>query len=296
MTRRRGALYFNPSSGARDPEMSSAVRSAAEDAGLEFVELQKSLDVQADIRARMAAGERMFIASGGDGTIHTVAQPLIGSEATLGILPTGTFNHFARDLKIPLDWREALEVALQGEVMDVDTAKVNEYYFLNNISIGIYPEIVEHREQFRKLGKWKAYRKAVWQTLRKLHHVSLVVESEHNMEAIRTHVFLVSVNPYDVFTFGLIAPRTTLGGGQLCAYWLPHMQKIQLIRTLARYFRGKMEPGGDVRSLRTAALRVQTSRSKLKVGMDGELYEMKTPLVMSLVPMSLRVKVPRTVA
>ncbi len=292
-TRPRGALYFNPSSGARDPGMGEAMRGRVTAEGIDFVVLEESLDLAADVKARLAAGQTLFIASGGDGTLHGVSQQLVGTDAVLGIIPAGTFNHFARDLSIPLDWASALEIALTGQTTEVDTGCANGVYFLNNISIGLYPQIVEHREQFRKLGKWRSYRKATWQAFRKLHHVSLVLETPHTLETVKTHVFLVSVNPYDVFTFGMIAPRTTLGGGQLCIYWLPYMQKFQLIRTMARYFRGKMMPGGDVRSLRATSLKVQTSRSKLRVGMDGELSDMQTPLVLTLVPKSLRVKVPR---
>ncbi len=292
-TRLRGALYFNPSSGARDPEMAQEIRDRIANQGIDFIEIRESLDLVADIKARIESGQNLFVAVGGDGTLHGVAQALVGTDAVMGIIPAGTFNHFARDLQIPLEWSEALEVALHGETTEVDTGRANSDYFLNNISIGLYPEIVEQREQFRKLGKWRAYRKATWQAFRKLHHVSLIVETPHSLEAVKTHVFLVSVNPYDVFTFGLIAPRTTLGGGQLCIYWLPYMQKFELIRTMARYFRGKMMPGEDVRSLRTTSLKVQTSRSKLRIGMDGELFDMKTPLVLTLEPKSLRVKVPR---
>jgi diacylglycerol kinase family enzyme len=292
MTETRGALYFNPSSGARDPAIRDGLIPRCGEQGIDLVDIEPSLDLADDIRKRYDAGQRLFIAAGGDGTIHTVVQPLVNSEATLAVLPVGTFNHFARDLKIPLDWSEAFDVAMSGATIQVDAGAVNDQYFLNNISIGLYPDIVEEREQLRHYGKWKSYRRAAYAALHKFHHVHLNVETPHRLENLKTHVFLVSVNPYDVFSFGLIAPRETLGGGQLTVYWLPYMQKLQLIRTLARYFRGKMEPGADFLWMRTASLRVQTSR-QLKVGMDGELHELKPPLVIRAVPKSVLVKVPR---
>lgn len=292
-----GALYFNPSSGARDPEIATGVRARAAESSIDVVEIQPGLDIAADIRERMAAGQRLFIASGGDGTIHTVCQPLVNSDAVLGILPVGTFNHFARDLQIPLDWREALEVALGGETIQVSAASINEQFFVNNISIGLYPLIAAEREQLRKVySKWKAYRKATWAAFRKLHHVSLVVESSHQMQTIKTHVFVVSVNPYDIEAFGIVAPRTTFEGGNLSVYWLPDLQKAALIRTLARYFSGKAVPGTDFRSLHTTQLRVQTSHHTIRVGMDGELYDLEPPLVIRPVPKSLQVRVPRQAA
>jgi YegS/Rv2252/BmrU family lipid kinase len=287
-----GALYFNPSSGDRDPEIASAVRERAAAEGIEVVKVSEGLEIGADIRERMGRGEKLFIAAGGDGTIHTVVQALVNTEATLGILPVGTFNHFARDLGIPLGWSEAFDVAVEGKRIEVSAGSVNGHYFLNNLSIGLYPHVAEERERLRQYSKWKAYRKAAFSALREFHHVSLVVETPHHIETIKTHVFMVAVNPYDLESFGIVAPRVTLEGGQLSVYWLPYMQKAELVRVLARYFRGKAIPGTDFRSMYTPELRVQTSRSKLKVGIDGELYEMEPPLVIRPFPKSVRVRVP----
>ena len=129
--------------------------------------------------------------------------------------------------------------------------------------------------------------------LRRLEHVSLVVETPHHLETIRTHVFIVAVNPYDLEQFGIVAPRATLEGGSLSVYWLSDPRRPALIRALARYYRGKATPGTDFRSLQTSQLRVQTSQMLLKLGMDGELYELPTPIMIRAVPKSLLVRVPR---
>ena len=289
-----GAIYFNPSSGARDPQIAAGVRESAAEYSVDVVEIRPGLDIGADIRSRMAEGQRLFVASGGDGTIHSVIQPLVNTDAVLGVLPVGTFNHFARDMKIPLGWRAALDVALNGRTIQVNTASVNDQFFVNNLSIGLYPLIAAEREQIRKLyPKWRAYQKAAWTAYRKLHHVSLVVESPHQMQTVRTHVFVVAVNPYDIETFGIVAPRTTVEGGNLSVYWLPEMQKTSLIRTMARYFSGKAVPGTDFHSMQMPVLKVQTSHHHIRLGMDGELYDLKPPLLIQAIPKSLQVRVPR---
>ena len=68
-------------------------------------------------------------------------------NATLAVIPIGTYNHFARDLGIPTEWRAALEVALRGETRVIDTARVNDRFFVNNLSMGLYPELVARREE-----------------------------------------------------------------------------------------------------------------------------------------------------
>src|SRR5206468_3987368 len=80
----------------------------------------RGVDVSATVREQIRQGRKLSVAAGGDGTISSVVQALVNSEAVLGVLPLGTYNHFARDLGIPLDWREALSVALTGTVRQVD--------------------------------------------------------------------------------------------------------------------------------------------------------------------------------
>ena len=108
MPTKRGALFLNPSAGARHAvEELAALQVAAEEGGLDVVRVMRGVDVSAIIRRQMSEGRKLFVAAGGDGTISTVIQPLVNSEATLGVIPLGTFNHFARDVGIPLDWRAA---------------------------------------------------------------------------------------------------------------------------------------------------------------------------------------------
>src|SRR6185436_8967076 len=69
----------------------------------------------ADEAARSDA--EILVAAGGDGTINSVASAAIQSGKTLGILPFGTMNHFAKDLHIPLDLERAVETIVAGHVV-----------------------------------------------------------------------------------------------------------------------------------------------------------------------------------
>jgi diacylglycerol kinase family enzyme len=221
-------------------------------------------------------------------------QALVHSDAALGVLPIGTYNHFARDLGIPLDWRSALQVALTGECRQIDTGRVNERFFINNVSLGLYPELVALREERgRDYPRWKARLYAAYTTFRKYPHVTLTVESDARHEAIRTHVFTVSNNSYELEQVGIEAPRSRMTEGRLSVYWLPHTPRVQLMRMVARYLAGRVRTIPGFRSFRTLRMRVQSSRSHLKVGIDGEVFSLPVPLVITTVPQSLLVRVPR---
>lgn len=270
------------------------MRAAAAEAHLEVIDLSRDVDITATVRDQLRRNVRIVIAAGGDGTIHHVMQGVVHTDATLGVLPVGSFNHFAKDLGIPLDWRSALDVALTGQIRQIDTGRLNDRFFVNNVSIGLYPELVARREERgRDYPRWKARMYAAYSTLRKYPHVTVVVESEFHQELIRTHVFMVSNNSYDLSRIGIEAPRTNLGEGQLSVYWLPHTPRLQLMKFVARYLAGRMREVPGFRSFRTRRMRIQSSRPHLDVGIDGEVFTMQTPLVMTIVPQSLNVRVPR---
>jgi diacylglycerol kinase family enzyme len=291
----KGIVFLNMTSGVKLPPAEvDALLGAANGAGLEIIQLARDVDVAAVCRDAIRRGTRLFIAAGGDGTIHHVVQAVVHTDAVLGVIPIGTYNHFARDLGIPLDWRAALEVALTGERRQIDTARVNDQFFVNNVSMGLYPELVARREEKgRDYPRWKARLHATYVTLRKYPHVTFTVESDHHQELIRTHIFMVSNNSYDLSRMGIEASRNTLEEGRLSVYWLPHTPRLQLMKFVARYLAGRVRDVPGFRSFRTLRMRVQSSRPFLHVGVDGEVFTMRTPLSITIVPQSLLVRVPR---
>jgi len=288
-------MFFNPSSGAKTSLAElSALEQEASDAGLEVVRVAHGLDCVSLIRDRMREGIRLFVAAGGDGTINSVIQPLIHTDAILGVIPAGTYNHFAKDLGIPLSWREALEVVVSGATRPIDTARINERFFVNNISMGLYPELVARREEKgRDYPRWKARLYAAFGTLQKFPHVAVTLDSEHHQEVIRTHVLMISNNSYDLSRLGIEAPRLALEEGRLSVYWLPHMPRLALTRFVAHYLAGRVREAPGFRSFRTSRIKVDSSKHHLHIGVDGEVVTMATPLLITIAPQSLSVKVPR---
>ncbi|HUP50276.1 MAG TPA: diacylglycerol kinase family protein [Thermoanaerobaculia bacterium] len=293
----RGTLFLNAKSGPRLPgRQSEALVEAAREGGLEVVPFTRELDVTAVVRDELRRGRTLFVAAGGDGTVNSVMQGLVQHpEACLGVIPTGTYNHFARDLGIPLDWREALDVALSGARRTVDTARVNDRFFVNNVSIGLYAELVARREEKgRDYPRWKARLLAAYATFRKYPHVTLAIETAHHQELVRTHVFMVSNNSYELSRIGIEASRTLLREGRLSVYWLPHLSRRRLMRFMARYLAGRVRETPGFRSFRTSGMKVQSSRPSLKAGVDGEVLALATPVTITIVPQSLEVMVPHS--
>jgi diacylglycerol kinase family enzyme len=288
-------MFFNPSSGLKMAAAEQdALQHAARDAGFEVIRVSHDLDCAALIRQRMNEGVRVFVAAGGDGTINTVIQPLVNTDAIFGVIPVGTYNHFAKDLGIPLAWRDALDVILTGTIKPIDTARINERFFVNNVSMGLYPELVARREEKgRDYPRWKARLFAAFATLRKYPYIAVTLDSEHHHEVIRTHVLMISNNSYDLSRLGIEAPRLALEEGRLSVYWLPHVRRLALTSFIAHYLAGRVHTAPGFRSFRTSQVRVQSTKQHFHVGIDGEVVTMENPLVITTVPQALSVKVPR---
>jgi YegS/Rv2252/BmrU family lipid kinase len=291
----KGVLFFNPSSGVKTPAAElSALQQSASDAGLEVIQVTRDLDCASLIRDRLREARRRVGAAGGDGTINTVIQPLVHTEAILGVIPVGTYNHFAKDLGIPLAWRDALEVVMSGETKPIDAARINDRFFVNNVSMGLYPELVARREEKgRDYPRWKARLYAAYATLQKYPHVAVTLDTEHHHEVIRTHVLMISNNTYDLSRLGIEAPRRALEEGRLSIYWLPHVPRLALTSFVAHYLAGRVREAPGFRSFRTSRAKIQSSKSHLHLGIDGEVVTMNTPLTITIVPQSLSVKVPK---
>src|SRR5688572_24668772 len=110
----------------------SARSSASVDHAQRLREAFQAEGIDADVRptlgpdladhARRAARERptAVVAAGGDGTVSGVAGGLAGGDIPLGIIPLGTLNHFAKDLKLPIELEPAIEMIRSGNVREVD--------------------------------------------------------------------------------------------------------------------------------------------------------------------------------
>ena len=288
----RGILFLNTRAGTFDADEESEFQTKAIESGLRIVEITPGIDTGRIIRDALDAGLRSFVVAGGDGSIHHVAQALVNTEGVLGVVPLGSLNHLARDLSIPLDdWRVALDIALNGELLQIDVGRVAGRYFLNSFMLGIYPTLSEFRERFRSMhSRWRAYLKAIRLALRQFPHVTLVVELDGRVETLRTQMFVVAVNAYDLSQGGIMSPKTTFNDGRLSMYSLSFMNRLQFIRAAAKYLRGKVVDVPGFRSVRTAQLRVDSSKGHMRVALDGELVDLPTPLQIASVPSSLLIR------
>ena len=145
---RRVLVIWNPSAGGGDPEASAEERSrisaalAERGVDAEIYESPSEASATARIGRGLEDGFSAIVAAGGDGTVRSVALPLLDAAVPLGILPVGTAMNTAHDLGVPLDLREAAAVIASGEVRSMDVGEVRDHVFLGVVSVGLGAEML----------------------------------------------------------------------------------------------------------------------------------------------------------
>jgi diacylglycerol kinase family enzyme len=235
----------------------------------------------------------VVVAAGGDGTINAVAARLIGTERTLGVIPGGTLNHFAKDLGIPQDFEGAVAVLRAGKTRQVDVAELNGRPFLNNSSLGMYPQIVREREKIQRHGfrKWTAFAGALARVLMRWPVVRVRLEVNGRVWRRRTPFVFVGNNRY--LLEGLrMGSRERLDGRELCLCVARSMSRFGLARMAVRGFMGGLRSPRDLDVVCAAEAWVRTRRREVEIAIDGEVTRMEAPLHYVIRPGALRVIAP----
>ena len=249
-----------------------------------------------DAARNASARASIVVAGGGDGTVSSVVAGIFGSQAILGVLPLGTLNHFARDLHIPLDLRQAVAVVAARHIARVDVGQVNDRVFINNCSIGLYPNIVEEREKLRREGhaKWPAMAIATVRVLRRYRGVAVRIDADGRQRRWQTPFVLVGNNEYAIDGLHLGA-RARLDQGKLFVYLAPRARNRDLPILLARTLVGRVSESGAFEIVAATGLNIDTGAGRrIRVAVDGEVVTMSPPLRLRTSPGALQVVVPQT--
>lgn len=210
----------------------------------------------------------------------------------LGVLPLGTLNNFSKDLNIPQEIAEAVRVIGNGRVKVIDTAEVNGRIFLNNSSIGLYPNIVLHRERQQRLGRGK-WISAFWAALRMFRvspFLRVDLELKDHIFRRKTPFVLVGNNAYEMDLYN-IGRRNSISAGKLSVYFLHKGGRTGVAALLLRTIFGKLRQWKDFEAVSVEELTIFSRRKKLNVAFDGEVRRMSTPLRYKTRPGSLKVLV-----
>jgi diacylglycerol kinase family enzyme len=219
---------------------------------------------------------------------------LAHSNIPLGVLPLGTLNHFARDLGIPTSIEGAVRVIAAGQVNTIDLGRVNDRTFINNSSIGLYPQVVRTREELRmRLGRGRVLATfiAVLNALRRFPVLSVRIGIGERSVLRQTPFVFVGNNRY-IMSLMSVRGRQRLDEGILSLYVTNRTGRFGMLRLALRALFGRLEQAKDFESIYLPELWIETGKRRLHVALDGEVENMSPPLHYQSVPQALKVFVP----
>lgn len=233
-------------------------------------------------------GYKIIVAVGGDGTVNEVGRPLVGSDAILGIIPSGSGNGLARHLHIPMITDHAIAVINRMNVRKIDTVIANDQFFLSIAGVGFDAFVAKKFARQRRRGFFKYAQIAIWEYFGyRPQKFSLVVDGKK----IKRKALFISLANSDQFGYNTsIAPQARIDDGMIdiCI-----MKKIPLWKTIflaPLLFMRKIDRSPYVEIIR--AREVDLKQKKKHINLDGESVKLSKRLHIKVVPRSLSVLVP----
>lgn len=172
-------IIFNPAArGEKSQRLLHFLEAKARSSSVTLAPTQRAGDAARLAAEGAAAGHDVIVAAGGDGTINETVNGLAGTNVTLGLLPLGTANVFARELRIPTDFTKAWAFLERGETRTVDLACAEMSgqwrFFVQLAGIGLDARAV-------RMASWELKKRIgplsyVWAGLQALRHRADPVE------------------------------------------------------------------------------------------------------------------------
>lgn len=279
-------------------------------------EFTKNTGEGIELAARAArAGARLIIACGGDGTISEVANGILsaGSDAELGILPSGTGGDFRKTIGIPGRAAGAARIIREGQTRSIDVGKITftndqgeleSRYFVGVASFGMSADVIARVKEGgpdwlpTRGPKWLTGRLsfgvAMLQTAAKKSATRVVVQLDDDAARHMTVANLCIANAR-YFGGGMkIAPNAKLTDGKFDVISIGDLGAAGILANAPRLYVGahlSMPEVGHALAAKVFARPVEVNQS-VEVEVDGEIPG-RLPATFQILPKALRVRCPR---
>jgi diacylglycerol kinase (ATP) len=281
-----------------------ALRAALVERGLEVTlhVLEEGEDVRSLARAAVDEG-RDVIAAGGDGTVAPAADGVRGSDATLGILATGSWNNIGRGNGVPTTLQAALDAIASGEVVVSDVGLAwhpqagepsdspppdDATAFFEAAGVGLDAAAFGTAEVSERYGWWRAARSG-WRALKR-RRTRMRLRLDGVEMRTRSPAVTICNGPYHGAGFAL-APDADPSDGLLDVVVFGKMGRLEVVRYFVSVARARPRREPRVRVHRASRVMVAGTRRVLPVHADGQSIG-TTPVAFAVIPSSLRIFAP----
>lgn len=230
-----------------------------------------------------------IIVAGGDGTLHEVVNAMLKASLTLpiGIIPCGTCNDFAAHLGISPDVEKCCRLIAAGNTIAVDVGQVNQSYFLNVASAGLFTSVAHNIEAPLKntMGKMAYYLKGLGQ-LPHFNAYRMRITADNTVIDEEVLLFLV-MNSGIIGSFPKLAPHARSDDGKLDLLIVNKCSLHELMALLVRIVAGNLTEQKHITYLQASEINIQCD-TNVESDLDGELGP-RLPLAISVLPGAVKI-------
>ena len=291
------SLFVNPIAGrGRTGRRLKRIKELFAEGGvaIRVIESRSAGEIEEAIAARVNAGARKVVVAGGDGSVHEAVNGIsrAGSNASLGIVPTGTGNDFAKACGVPLAWEQATRqlterLAAGAPTRTVDLGRMNDRYFANGAGIGLDAKVTRIAGSIQWPIGSLVYLLAILRCLYDgIATPELVIQNGDDIW--RGPVTLVSISngPWAGGMFH-IAPMADNADGQLDLVLAKPVSRTRIFSLLPKLIRGRHLNEPEI--VHQAVQRVTvTAAAPVESHLDGEVQPPQTRFEIEVLPAALK--------
>jgi len=195
-------FIINPGSGSHDINLKEVISAHFDSKNTEIDLFELPEDCSLDKikeKIKSAKADRV-VAVGGDGTLKLVAECLLHTETPIGIVPAGSANGMAKELGIPTDIDQALDILDRGHLQKIHVIKLNDEICIHLSDLGFNAYLVKKFDALPQRGMW-GYAKATWHAL--WNHKRMDVQLKLKNETITSKAAMVAIANATMYGTGL---------------------------------------------------------------------------------------------
>jgi diacylglycerol kinase (ATP) len=222
----------------------------------------------------------VFIAAGGDGTVHTVAEQLVGSNKILGVLPIGSGNGFAKEFGFRLNVRSLLSDIKKSDSMNIDVIEINDNLCLNVAGIGL-DSFVAHSFNDLKLRGFLPYVWLTFKTFLALRPFKVTIKIDGEVVVSEKLFVLTIANTRQFGNNAFIAPEARPNDGIIDVVMIKPFPKILGSLFIIRLFTKRINKSKYVRHFKTdKEIVIETDETRFHI--DGEPLDISGKVVIRI--------------
>lgn len=291
MAKLKAELLLNSRS-RRSRELKAVLLKALDGHGIEITtlnEVSRTESMDQLLAGILQRKPGLLIAGGGDGTISDVVDRIVGSDISLGIIPLGTTNNFARSLNIPLEIDGAVRVIKEHAARPVDLGMIHDDYYTNVAGIGLSALVAHHvtDKAKRRWGRFAYTMVGIRELIRHKPFMVVIEDKDRELQLnFETHQVIIANGRYHAGK--KIAIGAKVDNKELIIFSLGGRSKLSFVWSMLDFYLGQRKNVSHATYLIARNVRLRTSSPQM-VELDGEV-KFETPVTAKVASDAIRIR------